>query len=60
MKYLKTNEALFTGKSEKIFEKLIQNFENKLREEGLEFEKRKNDLWLDQTPKSILKRVVIS
>ena len=57
MKYLKTNEALFTGKSEKIFEKLIQNFENKLREEGLEFEKRKNDLWLDQTPKSILKRV---
>lgn len=35
MKYLKTNEALFTGKSEKVFEKLIQNFENKLREEGL-------------------------
>ena len=60
MKYLKTNEALFTGKSEKIFEKLIQNFENKLREEGLEFEKRKNDLWLDQTPKSILKRANLS
>lgn len=57
MKYLKTNESLFTGKSEKIFEKLIQNFENKLREEGLEFEKRKNDLWLGRTAKSILKRV---
>jgi hypothetical protein len=57
MKYLKTNEALFTGKSEKIFEKLIQNFENKLREEGLEFEKKKNDLWLGRTPKSVLKRV---
>lgn len=57
MKYLKTNEALFTNKSEKIFEKLLQNFENKLTEKGLEFEKRKNDLWFGRTPKSILKRV---
>jgi len=57
MRYLKTNEALFTNKSEKLFDKLLQNFENKLTEKGLVFEKKKNDLWFGRTPKSILKRV---
>ena len=57
MRYLKTNESLFTAKSEKIFDKLIQNFENKLTEDGFEFERKKNDLWLGRTPKSVLKRI---
>jgi hypothetical protein len=57
MRYLKTNESLFTAKSEKIFDKLIQNFENKLTEDGFEFERKKNDLWLGRIPKNILKRI---
>jgi hypothetical protein len=39
MKYLKTNEGLFTGKAEKVFSKLIEDLEKRLTEGGYEFKK---------------------
>jgi hypothetical protein len=42
MKYLKTNEGIFTGKAEKTFDKLIQDLEKRLAEGGYKFHKEPN------------------
>jgi hypothetical protein len=42
MKYLKTNEGIFTGKAEKTFDKLIQDLEKRLTEGGYKFHKEPN------------------
>jgi hypothetical protein len=55
MKYLKTNEGLFTGKSEKVFSKLIEDLEKRLTEGGYEFKKEPNKLFTGRAVKDIIK-----
>jgi hypothetical protein len=42
MKYLKTNESIFTRKAEKTFDKLIQDLESRLTQGGYTFHKEPN------------------
>ena len=55
MKYLKTNEGLFTGKSQKVFSKLIEDLEVRLTGGGYEFKKEPNEVFLGRSAKDIIK-----
>jgi hypothetical protein len=55
MKYLKTNEGLFAGKSQKVFSKLIEDLEVRLTGGGYEFKKEPNKVFLGRSPKDIIK-----
>ena len=57
MKYLKTNESIFTGKSEKIFDKLIQDLESRLTQGGYTFHKEPNKVFMGRSTKDVLKEV---
>jgi hypothetical protein len=57
MKYLKTNEGIFTGKAEKTFDKLIQDLESRLTEGGYTFHKEPNKVFMGRSIKDILKEV---
>ena len=57
MRYLKTNEGLFTGKAEKTFDKLIQDLESRLTEGGYTFHKEPNKVFMGRSAKDILKEV---
>jgi hypothetical protein len=57
MKYLKTNEGLFTGKAEKVFSKLIEDLEKRLTEGGYEFKKEPNKVFIGRMVKDIIKTV---
>lgn len=55
MKYLKTNEGLFTGKAQKVFSKLIEDLEIRLTGGGYEFKKEPNKVFLGRSAKDIIK-----
>lgn len=55
MKYLKTNEGLFTGKARNIFSKLIEDLEKRLTEGGYEFKNEPNKVSLHRSAKDIIK-----
>ena len=57
MKYLKTNESIFTAKSEKIFDKLIQDLESRLTQGGYTFHKEPNKVFMGRSTKDVLKEV---
>ena len=57
MKYLKTNESIFTGKAEKTFDKLIQDLESRLTEGGYTFHKEPNKVFMGRSIKDVLKEV---
>jgi len=57
MKYLKTNESIFTGKAEKTFDKLIQDLESRLTEGGYTVHKEPNKVFMGRSAKDILKDV---
>jgi len=57
MKYLKTNEGLFTGKSEKVFSKLIEDLEKRLTEGVYEFKKEPNKLFTGRAVKDVIKTI---
>jgi hypothetical protein len=57
MKYLKTNEGLFTGKAEKVFSELIQDLEEWLTGGGYEFKKEPNKVFIGRMVRHIIKTV---
>ena len=57
MKYLKTNESIFTRKAEKTFDKLIQDLESRLTQGGYKFQKRSNKVYMGRSTKDVLKEV---
>jgi hypothetical protein len=57
MKYLKTNESIFTRKAEKTFDKLIQDLESRLTQGGYKFQKRSNKVFMGRSTKDVLKEV---
>lgn len=57
MKYLKTNESIFTRKFEKTFDKLIQDLESRLTQGGYTFHKEPNKVFMGRSTKDVLKEV---
>jgi hypothetical protein len=54
MKYLKTNESLFTRKAQKVFSKLIEDLEKRLTQGKYKFKNEPNKVSLGRSDKDII------
>jgi hypothetical protein len=57
MKYLKTNEGLFTGKVERLFSGIIEKLEKRFVDRGWNFKKEPNKLFMGVSNKDIINSV---